>query len=342
MPNPNDNNPPDTDYDSFDVAGAAKSIGDDLFSVQKPDVLIERNEYNELDQSVTPKVEATPEVKPEVKDPLQPEPRVEPGVNSVVAAPLPKSWKKEMQPVWEKADPALHAYVADREAQVMRGIQQYAAGHNNWDALIKPFAPILQSNPDVNPIELMQGLMNVHLQLLNPNGTPEAKAAIVNNLLQEYGINLSGTEQAPADTVLMQRLQRAEQQIAENDRRYQNWQRQQYEIGVQTHLQTVDQFAADPKNKYFEEVGNDILQLLASRPDLSLPNAYETACWANPVVRAKMLAEQQAPSSQNDRPRKPNGQFINIDETPVRTRVPKAKSMDETIDNVVASHYSKH
>lgn len=340
MPNPNDN--PGESYEGFDVANAAKDIGNDLFTKSTPDTLIERNEYNEQDNSA--ELVAKPEVTPEVvKDPLTPEPRVEPGINSVVTAPLPKSWKKDMQPIWEKADPALHAYVAEREQNVMRGIQQYAAGHNNWDALIKPFAPILQQNPDVNPIQLMQGLMNVHLQLLNPNGSTEQKHAIINNLLQEYGISFNQENQTPQDTALIQRLRAAEEKLAENDRRYENWQRQTYEQGVQTHLQTVEQFQSDPKNKYFEEVGNDILRLLATNPAMSLPEAYENACWTNPVVRAKMLAEQQASSVQPDsRPRKPNGQFVNLDETPIRTRVAKPKSMDETIDTVVASHYSKH
>jgi hypothetical protein len=45
---------------------------------------------------------------------------------------------------------------------------------------------------------------------------------------------------------------------------------------------------------FFEEVRNDMAGLLQAGMAADLNDAYEKACYANPNVRAKVLAQQQA------------------------------------------------
>lgn len=339
--------PEPNEYESFDVKGAVADIGESLFGEKPKDVLLERDAP--LD-SIVPEEKPAVEVAP-VVDPNAPAPAIVPGLNSAnpnpnqTNTPLPKSWKKEMAPVWEKADPAIKAYVEQREEQVVRGLGQYAGGYNNWSALITPFIPLLQQNPDVNPVHMMQGLMNTHLQLLNPNSPPQKKAELVNSLLREYGINLGPTDpNAPAPVGNSQEVLELRQEI-QDLKRFQQSQvhRERYTV-EQQNLTQVNAFAADPANKYFNEVGHDILRFIQTGAAADLASAYELACYANPAVRAKMLAEQPAnPKPVNgEKPRDKSGQFINVDETPVKPRKPKIGSIDDTINGIVASHFAKH
>lgn len=53
-------------------------------------------------------------------------------------------------------------------------------------------------------------------------------------------------------------------------------------------------FAADPANKWFENVLPEMTRLYQSGQARSLKEAYETACWTNPEVRAALISEQTA------------------------------------------------
>lgn len=321
--------PPEDDYSSMDTTSIAAEIGAELFN------------HNDEEPSTPEPVEKAPVEAPAPVEtaPVTPEaPAVVPGQNSV-SKPLPKAWKKDMAPHWEKLPPEVHEYVYAREADVMKGIQQYQQGYQQWDALVKPFAPIFQQHQDINPVQLMQGLMNTHLQLLNPNARPEAKAAIAQRILRDYGINLTDAPQG--DAALQQEVQTLRQQLGQIQQSFQSRERAEYQAGVDKHLSEIEAFAADPKNEYFNELGTDILRFVQNGVADSLSAAYEMACWANPVVRAKLLAKQQAvipPPAQRDA----KGKFVNLDsvDAPPRTRV--KGTIDSTIDSIVNSHYSKH
>ena len=221
----------------------------------------------------------------------------------------------------------------------MRGIQQYAGGYQQWDALIKPFAPIFQQNPDVQPVAIMQGLMNTHLQLLNPSLAPEKKLEMAKAIMSEYGIEF-GDQQPQAQNP---RVAQLEQRLAQMEALAKSQQEQAYAAGVAEQQKAVDTFIKDPKNKYFPEVQNDILRFIQTGAAQDLPTAYELACYANPAVRAKMLAEQQATApAPAPAPRKQNGQFVNLDSAdpkPARTR---KGSIEDTINAVIATNYPKH
>lgn len=328
-------------YADLDTAAIAADIGSELFSkaAEKPGAEIPGfTESEVVDPAAAPAPAPAPNAAAPAVDPAAP--AVIPGENSV-GKPLPKSWKKELSPEWEKLSPAVREYVHEREAQVMRGINQYQQGYTAWDNLIKPFAPVLEANPEVNPIVLMQGLMATHLQLLSPSVPAAEKQKLVNGLLANYGISLVPSDgsnpQPPAvDPVLLQRLAASEAKIA-------GWERNQREQGIQGFKAQVDEFSAKPENEYFGEVSADILHFIQTRTVSSLQEAYDLACWANPAVRAKMLAKQQAAApAPAPLPRKQNGQFRNLEgDTDVKTK-PKVGTIDQTIDAIVAKAYTKH
>ncbi len=322
------------EYSDDFAASVAGDISESLFSTKSP------SEASSVVDDDGPGNGETVNEEVAEKPPVvaTPQGEVTPGQNSV-GKPLPKSWKKDMAPVWEKADPSLHEYVYSREADIMRGLQQYAQGNEQWNNLIKPFAPIFQQNPEVQPVALMQGLMNTHLQLLNPSTPPEKKLEMAKAIMSEYGIEF-GDQQPQAQHPKIAAL---EAQVAQLVAQTRSREQQAFAAGVEEQQRFIDTFAKDPKNKFFPEVQNDILRFIQTGAAQDLPGAYELACYANPAVRAKMLAEQQVNAPvPPPAPRKPNGQFVNLDSTepkPARTR---KGSIDDTINAVIATNYPKH
>lgn len=56
---------------------------------------------------------------------------------------------------------------------------------------------------------------------------------------------------------------------------------------------TINQFGADPKHPFFNDVRVQMGQLISSGTAKSLDEAYEQATWANPAIRAHLLEEQR-------------------------------------------------
>jgi len=321
--------PPDfeTEYPDNFAESVASDIGEGLFPEKNQEVVEKPAVAAPVVQESTPAAPA-------------PQGEVVPGQNSV-GKPLPKSWKKDMAPLWEKADPALHEYVYAREADVMRGFQQYQSGYQQWDTLIKPFAPIFEQHPDVQPIALMQGLMNTHLQLLNPQLPPERKAEMARRIMADYGIDL-GSEAGQAPNALNAEVAELRQELFSLKSAAQRQAQEAFQAGVNQQTQMIKAFAADPKNKYFDELGNDILRFLQAGAATDLQSAYDLACYANPAVRAKLLAEQQVTAPAPAPQRNGKGQFVNLEgQEGMKTRT-RVGSMDDTIDAVVNAHYQKH
>ncbi len=257
---------------------------------------------------------------------------------------LPKSWKKEMEPHWAKLDPALHDYVYQREADVMRGLQQYAEGHNRWNAAVGPFQNVFQQHPHVKPEEVFQRLMQTHLGLMS--GSPEQKRELLLKIAQEYQVDLAAQAAAegakPGETLspVVEKALRAAFQEIHSLKEVQARKDAEALKAIQSENEkTVAAFAADPKNKYFEEVGDTIVHLLKTGAAKDLPSAYELACYTNPEVRAKIIADLKGPAT----PSRKNGsnEFPNLDSSPdVRPRRQRAVTIDDTIDSIV-SKYAK-
>lgn len=294
--------------DDNDVTALAESVGNDLFGGEtRPEV--------ELGDS-----------SPAIADPS-------PGLTPAEIRALPKAWKKDMEAHWTKLPKEVHDYVYEREADVTRGINQYAEGHKSWNNLLKPYQSLLQQHPNVNPLELMQGLMNSHLELLSAD--PGQKRALVSRMAKAYGLDLDtvpGDQPNPAQDALQRRL-------ASLESRLESTHKQQQEEKLAASMKVVEEFASNPGNKYYKDVENDILRFLKTGAATDLASAYELAIYANPDVRAKVIAEQQSTA----RPPVNSGKkFPNLDGNDSALSKPKLGSIDDTINSVVSKHYSKH
>lgn len=247
---------------------------------------------------------------------------------------MPKAWKKEMEAHWSKLDPEVRKYVNSREADVSRGIQMYQQGHSSWNRLLTPYQKIFETYPNLDPVQLLQGVMDQHLRLAQ--GTPEQKRAVAAQMLKSYGLDFPTEEQpAPANNAELEALK---QRLGQVEGMWEAAQRAAQQNSYKKSLDEVNTFSADPKNSFYDEVSEDMFVLLKKGAANTLPEAYELACLRNPTIRAKLQQPAAAPAVAGA---KPAASFPNINGNTVAPRT-KKMSMDETIGSVIAKHYPSH
>lgn len=182
------------------------------------------------------------------------------------ASAAPASWPKDKAGLYSSASPELQAYIAQREEQISAGFAQYEG--------LAGYADLARQNGNT----LRTVLDNVH-EL--ENGMAADPVGTLAMIVHRYGIDpnqlaavLTGQAQhtpppRQAPPIDIERI--VSQQIAQRD--------------IQ---REVAAFSADANNKHFETVAPNIAALLQSNPALSLQDAYDRACWADPTIRADL------------------------------------------------------
>lgn len=246
---------------------------------------------------------------------------------------MPKAWKKEMEAHWARLDPEVRKYVNSREADVSRGIQMYQQGHSSWTKLLEPYQEIFQAYPNVDPVVLMQGVMNQHIQLAR--GTPEQKRAVAAQMLKAYGLEFPAESGAPASQPNPE-VEELRQRLSQVEGLWRAAQTAAQQESYEKSLSAVEAFANDPVNKYWPEVVEDVHILLKKGAASTLPEAYELACFRNPKIRADMTAPPPpaAPSRVS--------KFPNVNGDSVAVSRGKKMSIEDTINSVVDKHFSTH
>lgn len=209
----------------------------------------------------------------------------------------PKAWKAEMHPRWKDLPAAVQNYVLAREGEVETGFKQYGEKAKLADAIgqmLAPYKPLLDSQGLKDPIQTLNNLMVAH-NVLSTQG-PDKGAALLLNLAKNYKIGpdkllalLNKPADQPQETAAEKEL-RLRMEALENDRKEEV--RRNYETIKSQVATEVEKFKADPAHPYYDEVAAEIALHLAD-PRVSLKEAYERACWSNPVVREKVLADRQ-------------------------------------------------
>lgn len=120
-------------------------------------------------------------------------------------------------------------------------------------------------------------------------------------LARSYGVDLrqigaqpaqaqQGTyppELAAALQPIMSQVQTLQQSLAERDQAAAN-------AELHRGLAEIEAFRSDPANLYFDDVRANILALMETGRAATLKDAYEAACWADPVVRPLLIEQREA------------------------------------------------
>lgn len=109
----------------------------------------------------------------------------------------------------------------------------------------------------------------------------------------QHGIDLGESTAAEDNENVDPTLARIIEKVDALDRTTNGW-RQAQEAQQTAYLQSqIDAFKADPKNPHFEDVRLDMMALMLGGRAKGLEDAYEMACYANPLIRSKILEEQK-------------------------------------------------
>ena len=275
---------------ALDIDSMVDEIGEGLgFGNDDPD---QGDEADPPPETPAPKAPAATEPSnsdPDAKvtDPVTPPTPVE----SVAEAP--KTWRKEAAAVWATLPSEAKNEILKREQDIFQGLEGYKADAGFGKSIkqvLAPFEAVMRAQ-NMDPAKTIGGLVNYHHQV--GTSTPDRKASLLIQMAKNYGVNLV-TETVgeppyidPTVLDLQNQLRAVQSELSEsaNSRRA---------ALVETTSKQVDEFASKAENVYFNEVADDIANLIAKGVSTTLQDAYDKAVWANPVTRAKEIARSTA------------------------------------------------
>jgi hypothetical protein len=235
------------------------------------------------------------EAKPEPNSADQPQAaQVEPAKPAIEA---PQSWSAEARAHWAKLPPEAQQYIAQREGEAHKEI-------TSRGEKLKAFEPldgVLQSYKDdlsrrgVQPAQAVAMLLEAQRKLdADPLG------GLVNIGLT-YGIDLRPllNGQAPQVAQPDPRVQQLEARVNELLQQVSARQQQEEQQVVSQAEALVTEFKKD--KPYFQDVETEMLALIPAlrqrHPEAShkelLQKAYESATYANPAIRERILTDQR-------------------------------------------------
>lgn len=208
----------------------------------------------------------------------------------------PASWSATAKAMWATLPPPIQAEVAKREADVTKGFNDRANQLKRYEPLEQVIAPHRErlALAGIDEGAYVRSLVTADEMLRGPN-----RLQALQHIAQSYGIPLQSLAQGQSDQPPAQvdRYQQLQDQVTTLSTQLS--QQRQAEAQAQTSqlTSTIERFAADPANLYFENVRPQVAALLkagvqGATYDEMLKNAYEQAVWANPETRAAVTAQQ--------------------------------------------------
>jgi len=211
----------------------------------------------------------------------------------------PSTWKGALKDKWATVDPDVRAEIHRREGDMLKGLEQYRS-HASYAQEVantfKPYDAAIRA-AGTNQKAVLETALNTMYVL--KTGSQQEKANELLNLASAYGIDL-GEVNNVNDRILanqplvdpeVEQLKRENQQILSFLKKS-TADKQQEEI--QGYASELDQFEADPANRYFADVREEMARIFgSSQEELTLQEVYDKAVWANPVTREKLIVERR-------------------------------------------------
>lgn len=236
------------------------------------------------------------------------------GLEPTVRKPMPKAWKQEYAPHWEKLDPTLNEMIAGiedkREKDFLAGIEQYKAGAaqaHQFKQLLGPYegAFTAQYGSTERGIDTLLKISDYANR--DPMG-------FINWFAQQRGLQLGGQptgEQQQPDPIqqaLQAALQPWAQRVAGLENQLQSFSQQRSQASEQQMLAQVNGFLDGKdekgvvKHPLADERTDDFvahIQVVRTRnPDWDdqrvLETAYENLAWTVPEMRSTRLEKEAA------------------------------------------------
>lgn len=230
---------------------------------------------------------------------------------AVIESRAPVSWKPEARQHFGKIPAEVQQEVTRREKEMdnfvreTANVRQYATQMHN---IIQPFEAMIRAEGG-NAHAAVDSLLKTAYHLRTAN--PQQKAIMVAQMIKQHAVDVNMLDDALSKVVngqqpnlqqdpMMQYMQREMAPIKQFITGLQQRQQQigqQSNVELQTELQT---FEADPANAYFNDVREDMADILESAAKrnikISLSEAYRRATVAHPEI-SKLIAAERTTAS---------------------------------------------
>lgn len=249
----------------------------------------------------------TPEQQQQATDPAQQAQSLE-----EKAMVPPTTWSAGAKAMFAQLPDVVRKEIRKREADYSVGVKKYAEKANKYDDFMReaqPYEAMLRAEGSDALGALKSFLHQAYVLRTAP---PKQKAELILQVAQQFGADLSpyfgqqGQQQAADGQQDLSSVQQMVQQlVAPHLQKIQQWEMQQttaqqnhaqqMEREIQSQIEAFQSATNDdgtPKHLYFENVRTAMSALMGNGEAKTLDQAYEMACWANPEVRAALIAER--------------------------------------------------
>ena len=326
----------------------------------------------EVEEEIVAESEEEPkeEAKEEVKEEPQPEEETQEeevdseDITEERETKSKRTWSAKGKASFSKLPKHIQDEIIKREADIGKGISMYKQAANYGRTLgeaIKPYEAMIRSE-NSDPIKTVQNLLNTAYRLRS--GTPQQRGQLVMQIAQEYGADLSQYSSANAENTenqeipalqqylnpIQEKLNNLEQVYASQQQAAQQQTQQEALTSIGSFQNQVDE-KGNIRNVHFDDVRNDMADLIENAErqgrQLSLEEAYETACWANPQIRNVKLT--QANKKRKEEAQKKSKQASKIAQTNLSTK-PLAREgaadvsgdISDTLSDTLAAINNRH
>lgn len=228
-----------------------------------------------------------------------PEP-VTPPAEEIKPIKAPSSWKPAAQEAYLKAERGealtpeevriLTNEANRRESDFHRGVEEFkthAQKARAYEQVIAPYQQTFQQLGVDAPTAISALLKADHTLRYSD---PATKAQYLQQLAQQYGVNLEQIQNPPQYDPQTQYLMQQLNELRQTQAQWHNSIQQQEQTRAN---QELEQFSS-AGNAHFEAVRNDMADLLETGKATSLQDAYEKAVWMNPDIRQSLIEQQRS------------------------------------------------
>lgn len=222
---------------------------------------------------------------------------VEKQVETKPIKPFPEAYNKHeaVKSKWSELPPEVQDALLAREQDIQKGLSKFDEDKNLGKQLrevINPYMPIIQAEGG-NPTTAVQSLLNSAYILRT--GDPVTKATLVQNLIRQYGIDMSIVQDQtgapkqldPAINSVISELNQLKQQIYQNNTLQDSYTNDKISSEYRV-------FTENPTNIYKDLVKDDMIALLEKGLAANFQEAYDKAVWLNPQSRSALEQERVA------------------------------------------------
>ena len=214
----------------------------------------------------------------------------------------PASWKKDYHEPWNAIDDKVKEYVWQREEQMRKGVEPLLSKAQFADAMNQAIEPYMNTirGLGITPDKAVSALMQADHVLRN--APPQQKLMYLQQLAQQYGIDMSGAVDPNAAQAQNPTYQYAPILNEINNIRGElnGWKQQQEAVQNQALLGEINNFAQ--KAEYFEEARETMIPLLQNGLAQTLEEAYDKAIRLSPELFERVQQDQQSKAAAEKAP----------------------------------------